>query len=155
MIGLFYEVGSFSKDYILRIGNVEEIRDQLAGINDWMCLVSMGQSMGTKSDKPKLKKLYSFLSTCEEREELENFKIKISTGELGCVMCAETEQELEIMKKFILSAPEIKEEYLEKIERLLDRLGTYFDEGSQHDLYGKFSQMQYLFSGIGRDDYLE
>ena len=37
------------------------------------------------TDKPKLKKLHSFLSTCEEREELENFKIKISTGEVGCI----------------------------------------------------------------------
>ena len=71
-------------------------------------------------------------------------------------MCAETEQELEMMRKFILSAPEIKEEYLEKIEGLLNRLRTYFDsEESQYDLSRKFSRMQYLTSGIGLDNYLD
>lgn len=43
MIGLFYEIGFAGKNYILRIGDVEEIREQLADINDWMCLVVMGQ----------------------------------------------------------------------------------------------------------------
>jgi len=156
MIGLFCEEGIFGKDYILRIGDVEEIKDQLANLNDWMCLIAMGRSMGPKSDQPKLKKLHRFLTTCETKEELENFKIRISTGELGCIMCAETECEFEKMRNFILFASEIKAEHLEKVERLLDKLKEYFSsEESRYNLHCKFSRMQYIRSGIARDDYLD
>lgn len=156
MVGLFYENGVYGKNYMLRIGDVESIRDQLAHINDWMCLVNMGKTMGSKSDQPKLKKLQNFLCTCVDREMLENFNIKISTGEVGCIMCAETVDELEKMKKIILSAPEINTEHHKKIISLFDWLNEYLSTGeSDHVLFNKISARQYITTGIVRDDYLD
>ena len=156
MFGLFYEKGLGRKEYLLRIGNITAIRTQLAYVNEWMDLVNMGNSIGTKSDQPKLKKLDNFLSTCEDRKTLENFKIKISTGEMGCVMCAETKDELEKMRKIILSASEIDIKHHEKINGLFDRLIAYLSsDESDHALYDKLSNRQYIDTGIARDDYLD
>lgn len=154
MIGLFYEKGWAGLDLILRVGEPEEIREQLANINDWNCLVCSGQSLGPKSDQPKLKKLSSFLQTCEDRGTLENFKIKISTGELGCIFCAETKDELEKMRNFVLSKEE--ESYHEKLSALFDRLIESQETGKIDPvMFGKLSTRQYITTGISRDNYLD
>jgi hypothetical protein len=156
MFCLIYEAGMLGASYSLRIGNIEEIRNQLAYINDWMCLVNTGRTMAPKKDKPKLKELLNFLTTCDNRKTLETFKISISTGELGCVMCAETENELEEMRKVILSAPGINVKYHQKLNGLFDKLIASFKSGDDsEDLYRKVAARQYIDFGISRDDYLD
>lgn len=155
MIGLFYEKGVYGTDYILRIGSVEEILSQLANINDWMCLINQGRSLGPKKDQPKLDKLHDFLSDCPDRETLEKFKIKISTGELACVMCAETITELEEMRKFILKEKKF-EENKKNLNLLFDRIHECISYGELNSYYcKKVSSRQYITSGIGLDDYLD
>jgi len=152
MIGLFYEKGWAGEDLILRIGEVEEIRDQLADVNDWYCLVRSGQSLAPKKDLPKLKKLASFLKTCENRNELERFKVKISTGELGCVMCAETTGDLEKMRDVVLSKE--NESYHQKLNMLFDRLLDYLKSGDSDSVFhNKLARRQYIRTGIACDDY--
>ena len=154
MIALFYEEAWVAKDYILRIGDIEEIRNQLAIINDWEDLVRCGQSMGPKEDQPKLKELSRFLQKCSDRKEMECFKIKTSTGELGCAMCAETADELEKMR--ILIVPEEEKKYRNKLDRLFDKLDQYLRSGGNDPiLHAKLSARQYINSGIARDDYLD
>lgn len=157
MFALFLEKGVYGTEYSLRIGgDVREIVNQLAYKNDWSCLVNMGRSMGPKNDQPKLDKLEKFLSTCKDRKTLEKFRIKISTGEVGCVMCAETEEELEKMRKFVLSAQGIDPKHHSKLNGLFDRLiaSLNSEEGAQC-LYRKISDRQFIDSGIARDDYLD
>lgn len=145
MFGLFYEKVWRYQEYILRVGDVKDILSQLGEVNDWMHLVNEGMAMGTKSDQPKLKKLYDFLTTCEDRKTLENFKLKISTGEFGCIMCAETEDELKKMREIVLSAEGIDAKYHEKINDLFDRMITYINSGeNDSDLYNKLSNQQYI-----------
>lgn len=155
MFGLFYEKALGTQEYILRVGDVQDIRNQLADINDWLCLVNQGMAMGPKGDQPKLKKLHDFLTTCEDRKTLESFKLKISTGEFGCIMCAETEDELEKMRKFVLSAPEINKKHQIKISCQFDRLISYLTSGeNDRIIYNKISNRQYIDTGIGCDEYL-
>lgn len=157
MIALFFEKGLYGGgDYFLRIGDAEEIRNQLADLNDWMCLVEMGRTMGPASDQPKLKKLHTFLSTCKDRKTLERFSLKISTGEMRCVMCAETQQEFKEIKKHVLSAPQIETDERAKVSALLDKIDAYFDSSKDASaIIRKFSNMQYITSGIATDHYLD
>ena len=153
MFGLFYEKAWSKKEYILRIGDVPDILRQLGEVNDWMCLVNEGMTMGTKRDQPKLKKLYDFLTTCKDRKTLENFNLKISTGEFGCIMCAETENEINKMREFVLSAQDIDEKYHNKINELFDRMITYVNAGEKDNiLFNKISAQQYFDSGINCND---
>jgi hypothetical protein len=155
MIGLFYADGFAGKEYILRVGDVAAITNQLAHVNDLRCLVRMGRTMGPKSDQPQLDRLEAFLDTCEDRKGLEEFQIKISTGKIGCVMCAETSDEVEQMGRFVVAQPEHKKEYHEKLEALFDRVAAYISSGEKDDgLYALLSGRQHILSGVARDDYL-
>lgn len=156
MIGLFYEKGFAGTDYMIRVGEVSDIVNQLAYVNDWMCLVHSGNSMGPKSDQPKLKKLRLFLENCEDRNELEGFNIKISTGELGCVKCAETAEELKAIKHYFFSSSAYRPEYHDKINGFFERLSLFLAAGEiDLDFFRKLSSRQYITSGIARDDYLD
>lgn len=155
MFGLFYEKAFGEQEYILRVGDVKDIISQLGEVNDWMHLVNEGMAMGTKRDQPKLKKLYEFLTTCEDRKTLENFKLKISTGEFGCKMCAETEEELKRMREIVLAAQDIDAKYHKKINALFDRLITHLNSGENDSvIFNKISNRQYIITGISCDDYV-
>ena len=154
MIALFSEKGWAGTDLILRVGTIEEILDQLAYVNDWRCLIYSGKSMGPKSDQPKLKKLSTFLQKCSTRKDLEKFNIIISTGELGCLMCADQVEELENMRSIVLSSHE--ESYHERLNALFDRLIVSMETKDSSSVFFKnISSRQYITTGIGLDDYLE
>lgn len=154
MIGLFFEKGWAGTDFLLRIGDVDDIRNQLANKNDWACLVENGRSMGPKRDQPNLDELDKFLRSCKDRKSMESFTIKLSTGGVGCIMCAETVEEVEKMRKFILAAPEFDSAKHKRLNGLFDNLVEYLRSGEDDNaLYVKISNRQYIDSGIALDNY--
>lgn len=156
LVALCYDRGLYGeRDLAIRIGTVGQIVAQLAVLNDWHYLVQMGREMGPKRDQPKLDRLEKLLNDCTDRKTLEQFRLEISTGELGCLMCAESPAEFAEMKRVILSAPSIDDTIRAKVSALLDQLDAFFGPGGgDPTVVERICSRQYLTTGVARDDYL-
>lgn len=158
LLALFYEKNKFygKRNLILRVGSFDEIRNQLAELNGWQCLIRCGREMGTPADQPELDKLQGFLANCNDRKSMENFYISVSTGELGVIMVAEISDDIESMfKKVIPEVLDEEPEYQEQLNAIFDKIKEYISSGKEDKVATKFASMQFLTSGIARDDYLE
>src|SRR6056297_2006449 len=104
MYALFETTGWIGKDYALRAGTCEHIVGKLDYYQCLSCLARQGRSMGTDEDQKELDKINEFLCSYHyTREEMEEFSFDISTGSFRCLMCAETKEEAQKMKDFIMS----------------------------------------------------
>lgn len=156
MIALFYEKNPHICFYTLRVGTADDIANQLAQVNDWMCLVNTGRSLGTKEDKPELAKLKKLLCGKHNRKQFEQFRISLSTGDSGCVMCAETEEELKNMETHVLASISVKADQQAKLVRLFEKLRQYLREGeTDKAFYSKLASRQHINSGIALNDFVD
>lgn len=154
MLALFFEDGMYGMEYILRFGDEEDIRNQLSYRNDWLNVVQCGKEYGPSEDKKNLKKLESFLRRPQSRKTFEKFEIELSTGTVGCIMCADSEKECERIKEHLIENMALEESKKSKLNNLFAQIARSFTDADMYNLvFEKMEERQYATSGIAKDDY--
>ena len=154
MYALFETTGWMGKDYVLRAGTCKHIVGKLDYYQCLSCLARQGRSMGTDEDQKELDKIDEFLcSYYYTREEIEDFSFDISTGSFRCLMCAETKEEAQKMKDFIMYLDKVDDQKA-KLDAFTSLIVESFDDDDlMQRLETDIATRQNLITGINYWEY--
>lgn len=154
MLALFFESGAYGIDYILRIGDEKDIRDQLIDRNDWFNLEQCGRIYGTKKDQKILDKLKEFIFEEQTRGSIEKFNITLSTGTIKNIMVAENEPEAQEIIRYLEKNINLSDKEQDKFKKFCDQiLGSFRDDELYDLVFNKIASRQYVTSGIATENF--